>query len=132
VSKLLSRKVLAPAFIVIIALVILNLLPIPGVVVPEISIPAETVLHLFGFPITNTLLATWLVRNYLVRTVSRFIATNRYHWDDALLKNSLLEKLVWFVPVTLLYQAQDLLVPADSSAAEGGRMVSSKLAWATW
>jgi F-type H+-transporting ATPase subunit a len=66
VSKLLSRKVLVPAFIVITVLVILSLLPIPGVVIPEISIPAEHVLDLFGFPITNTLLATWLTMLILI------------------------------------------------------------------
>jgi len=65
VSKLLSRRVLVPAAVVIAAL-ILFLLPIPGVVVPEISIPAEVVIHLFGFPITNTLLATWLTMILLI------------------------------------------------------------------
>jgi len=66
VSKLLSRKVLIPTLILIVALVVLSLLPIPGVIVPEISIPAEVVLHLFGFPITNTLLATWLTMIILI------------------------------------------------------------------
>ena len=66
-SKLLSRKVLVPAAIVIAVLVILSLLPIPGVVLPEISIPAEHVFDLFGFvPITNTLLATWLTMIILI------------------------------------------------------------------
>lgn len=65
-SKLLSRKVLVPTLIIIVALVILNLLPIPGVVIPEISIPPEVVLHLFGFPITNTILATWLTMLILI------------------------------------------------------------------
>lgn len=65
-SKLLSRKVLVPTLIVIGALVILNLLPFPGVVLPEISIPAEPVFDLFGFPITNTLLASWLTMIVLV------------------------------------------------------------------
>jgi F-type H+-transporting ATPase subunit a len=66
VSKLLSRKVLVPTAIVIAVLVILALLPIPKVVVPEISIAAETVVSLFGYPITNTLLATWLTMIILI------------------------------------------------------------------
>jgi F-type H+-transporting ATPase subunit a len=66
VSKLLSRKVLVPTAIVIAVLIVLSLLPIPKVVVPEISIPAETVITLFGYPITNTLLATWLTMILLV------------------------------------------------------------------
>jgi F-type H+-transporting ATPase subunit a len=66
VSKLLSRKVLVPAAIIIAALVVLNILPIPGVILPEISIAAERVFELFGFPITNTLLASWLTMIILI------------------------------------------------------------------
>jgi F-type H+-transporting ATPase subunit a len=71
VSKLLSRKVLVPTAIIILALVVLNLLSIPKVVLPEISIAAEPVIdfHLFGFwpsGITNTLLASWLTTILLV------------------------------------------------------------------
>jgi F-type H+-transporting ATPase subunit a len=66
VSKLLSRRVLVPAAILVVGLVVLSLLPIPKVVVPEISISAETVLNIFGFPISNTLLATWLTMILLI------------------------------------------------------------------
>ena len=65
-SKLLSRKVLVPVGIIVVALVVLNLLNVPKVLVPEISIPAEPVLHLFGFTITNTLLASWLTMLILI------------------------------------------------------------------
>ena len=86
-SKLRSRKVLIPTLIVIAVLVALALLPIPGVVVPEISIPAEVVLHLFGFPITNTLLATWLTM--LVLIVGSWLITRKMEmvpgrWQGAL------------------------------------------------
>jgi len=66
VSKLLSRKVLVPTLVIIGALVILNLLPIPGVVLPEISIAAEPVFDLFGFTITNTLVASWFTMLFLI------------------------------------------------------------------
>jgi F-type H+-transporting ATPase subunit a len=66
VSKLLSRKTLVPASVLIAALVIVSLLPIPRVVIPEISISAEHVFNLFGLPITNTLLATWLTMIILI------------------------------------------------------------------
>jgi F-type H+-transporting ATPase subunit a len=66
VSKLLSGKVLVPTLIIIGALVILNILPIPGVVLPEISIAAEPVFDLFGFTITNTLLASWFTMIFLI------------------------------------------------------------------
>ena len=65
-SKLLSRKVLVPTLVIIGALVILNLLPIPGVVLPEISIAAEPVFDLFGFTITNTLVASWFTMLFLI------------------------------------------------------------------
>jgi F-type H+-transporting ATPase subunit a len=58
--------VLIPAAAVIAALVILSLLNIPRVVLPEISIPAEHVFDLFGFPITNTLLASWVTMLLLI------------------------------------------------------------------
>ena len=65
-SKLLSRKVLMPTLIIIVALVILNVLPIPGVVLPEISIAAEPVFDLFGFTITNTLVSAWFTMLFLI------------------------------------------------------------------
>jgi len=75
VSKLLSRKVLVPTLILIVGLVVINVVfSIPGVVLPEISIAAETVFDfdLFGFwpnGITNTLLASWLTTIILVVAV---------------------------------------------------------------
>jgi F-type H+-transporting ATPase subunit a len=66
VSKLLSRKVLVPTAGILAVVVVLFLLPIPKVTLPEISIPAERIFDLFGFPITNTLLATWLTMIILI------------------------------------------------------------------
>lgn len=63
-SKLLSLKVLVPTLIIIAVLLVLNILPIPGVVLADISIPAEVVLELnllgFHIGIPNTLLSAWL------------------------------------------------------------------------
>jgi F-type H+-transporting ATPase subunit a len=66
VSKLLSRKVLVPTLIIIVALVILNLLPIPRMVAPVISIAPEPIFELFGFTITNSLLASWSTMLFLI------------------------------------------------------------------
>jgi F-type H+-transporting ATPase subunit a len=66
VSKLLSRKVLVPTLAIVAGLVIINLLPIPKVILPFISIAAEPVFDLFGFTITNTLLASWLTMIILI------------------------------------------------------------------
>lgn len=65
-SKLLSPKVLVPVAIVVVAIIVQNLLSLPGVILPEISIPAEEVFTLFGFPITNTLLSSWLTMLLLI------------------------------------------------------------------
>jgi len=74
VSRLLSPKVLIPTAIVILAFVVMNLLQL-GVVLPDISIPAETVFDLFGFPITNTLLSAWLTM--LVLVLGSWLITRR-------------------------------------------------------
>ncbi|MBN1660778.1 MAG: F0F1 ATP synthase subunit A [Anaerolineae bacterium] len=86
-SRLLSPKVLIPTAIVILAFVIVNLLQLPGVVLPDISIPAETVFHLFGFPISNTLLSAWLTM--LVLILGSWLITRRMklvpgRWQSAL------------------------------------------------
>lgn len=73
-SKLLRPKVLLPLLAVIALLVVLSLL-IPPVVLPAIEIPAEVVLHVFGVPITNTLLASWLTM--LVLILLAYFATRR-------------------------------------------------------
>jgi F-type H+-transporting ATPase subunit a len=64
VSK--RTKVLAWVAGITAVVVVLWLLPIPRVILNEISIPAEEVFSLFGFPITNTLLATWLTMLILI------------------------------------------------------------------
>jgi F-type H+-transporting ATPase subunit a len=87
VSKLLSRKVLVPTLIIIGALVILNLLPIPGVIIPEISIAAEPVFDLFGFTITNTLLSSWFTMLVLILgtwAITRKRKVSPGRWQGAL------------------------------------------------
>jgi F-type H+-transporting ATPase subunit a len=77
---------LIPAVIVIAALVALNLI-IPKVVLPDISIPAEVVFDLFGFEITNTLLASWVTM--LILIVGSWLITRKMtvipgRWQGAL------------------------------------------------
>lgn len=64
-SRLLTPKVLLPVLICIAILVALSLL-VPRVALPAIEIPAEEVFQLFGFPITNTLIASWLAMLVLI------------------------------------------------------------------
>jgi F-type H+-transporting ATPase subunit a len=87
VSKLLSRKVLVPTAIIIVGLVVLNLLPIPRVLLPEIRIAAEPVFELFGFTITNTLLASWLTMIVLILgtwAITRKMAIVPGRWQGSL------------------------------------------------
>jgi F-type H+-transporting ATPase subunit a len=87
VRKLLSRKVLIPLGILVAVFVLLSLLRIPKVVLPEISIPAEPVFELFGFRITNTLLATWLTMLLLIVgswAITRKMRMVPRRWQSAL------------------------------------------------
>jgi F-type H+-transporting ATPase subunit a len=87
VSKLLSPKVLVPVAIVVVAIIIQNLLSLPGVLLPEISIPAEEVFTLFGFPITNTLVSAWLTMLFLILgtwLITRKMKLVPGRWQNAL------------------------------------------------
>ncbi len=65
--KLLTPKVLVPLALIVLFIWITNqIMAVPGVVLPEISIPAEPVFELFGYPITNTLLSSWLTMLVLI------------------------------------------------------------------
>jgi F-type H+-transporting ATPase subunit a len=67
--------VLVGVAIVIAVVVVLHVLPIPNVALAGISIPAETVFELSGFPITNTLLSAWLTMIVLI--VGAWLITRR-------------------------------------------------------
>jgi F-type H+-transporting ATPase subunit a len=71
--------VLVPTAIIIAAIVILQILPIPGVVLPFISIAAEDVLEIGGITITNTLLSSWLTM--LVLVVGTWAITRKMRKD---------------------------------------------------
>ncbi|BCO09708.1 membrane protein [Desulfolithobacter dissulfuricans] len=57
-----------------------------------------------------TVLATWLTRRILVRMVIKIIQETGPSWDDALVHNQVFHKLSWYVPMVILYLAQDLLL----------------------
>ena len=62
------------------------------------------------------IVATLVIRRVLVSLSRKWIAANRYQWDDALLKNKFIERLSWFVPILLAHLSIDALLPADTSA----------------
>ncbi len=90
-SKLLSPKVLIPVAIVVVVIILQNVFSLPGVLLPEISIPAEEVFTLFGFPITNTLLSAWFTMLLLI--VSSWLITRKMKIVPGRLQ-SLLEMLI--------------------------------------
>ena len=63
------------------------------------------------------LFVTWLVRNTLLRAVTRFIQQNRCHWDDPLIKNKLFHSISWYIPLLAFYLSQDFLLSHDNSTA---------------
>lgn len=60
--------------------------------------------------------ATFVIRRILVSVSRKWIAANRYHWDDALLKNNFIDRLSWFIPILLTHLSIDALLPVDSTA----------------
>jgi F-type H+-transporting ATPase subunit a len=87
VSKLRSRKLWISVAVVVAVLVILSLLNIPKGPLPEIQMAAEPVLTLFGFEITNTLLATWLAMLLLIVgtwAITRKMSVIPRRWQSAL------------------------------------------------
>jgi F-type H+-transporting ATPase subunit a len=78
--------VLVPTVIIIVVLIVCSLI-FPRVTLPEISIPAEPVFEIFGFTITNTLLASWLTM--VILTVGCWAITRKTEvipgrWQGAL------------------------------------------------
>jgi miniconductance mechanosensitive channel len=63
-----------------------------------------------------TVLATWIVRNTLLRAVISFIRKNRFSWDDALVHNRFFQSLSWYVPVIVLHLALDLFMSPEHAA----------------
>ena len=70
-----------------------------------------------------TVLATWVVRNILLKSIVYFIQNNNYHWDDALIQNHFFTRLSWFVPIVILYMAQDFLLPTEIAITAFARRV---------
>ena len=64
-----------------------------------------------------TIIATWMVRNTLLRVVINFIKKNKFSWDDALVHNKFFQCLSWYVPVVTFYLAIDLFMPPEHAVA---------------
>ena len=85
-SKLLTPKVLIPTLGVIAIMVVFSLV-LPPVVLPAIEIPAEEVFQVFGFPITNTLITSWLTMIVLI--VVSYLGTRKMNLVPSGLQNVL-------------------------------------------
>lgn len=60
--------------------------------------------------------ATLIIRRILLSVSRKWISANRYHWDDALLRNNFLDRLSWFIPILLAHFSIDALLPVESTA----------------
>ncbi len=60
--------------------------------------------------------ATVIIRKILLSLSHKWVAENRYRWDDALLKNKFIDRLSWFIPLLLAHLSIDSLLPPESSA----------------
>jgi len=60
--------------------------------------------------------AALVIRRIAVNLLLRWIKNNRYHWDDALLKSKLIDRLSWFFPILLAHFSIDALLPGESTA----------------
>ena len=60
--------------------------------------------------------ATLVIRRILLSVSRKWISTNRYRWDDALLRNKFLDRLSWFIPILLAHLSIDALLPVESTA----------------
>jgi miniconductance mechanosensitive channel len=78
---------------------------------------AELLTLLFNTALVILILiaATLIIRKILLTWSLRWIKTNRYRWDDALLDNHVIGKLSWFIPVLIAHLLIDALLPPQSS-----------------
>ena len=85
-SKLLTPKVLIPVLVVIAVMVVFSIV-FPPVVLPTIEIAAEQVFTIFGLPITNTLVTSWLTMIILI--VLAYLGTRKMNLVPSGLQNVL-------------------------------------------
>jgi miniconductance mechanosensitive channel len=69
------------------------------------------------------LLADFIARHLVLRTLSRAIRHSRWRWDDALLKRNVLKRISHFVPAIVIY----LLVPLALQGYDGASRFVTQL-----
>ena len=76
--------------------------------------------------ILTAILATLIVRKTLLKFLTSWIQTNNYRWDDPLARNKLLNKISWFVPVTIFSLAIDMFLdPGTTSYLPAKRLTTA-------
>ena len=66
--------------------------------------------------ITILVLATLVVRQIVLKLALAWLEKREFRIKEPLLKNRVIEKLSWFIPILLLHLSIDTLLPVDSSA----------------
>ncbi len=62
-------------------------------------------------------LCACFVRRGVLPTIIRIIHKNKLHWDDPLIEYKFFHKISWFVPLSVIYVFQDLLLPDNSDTS---------------
>ncbi len=81
----------------------------------NLNLSPETAANLSSLTLLTIVLivagiATVVVRKTVLVAVVRWIQSNKYQWDDPLVKNNFFEKISWFVPLAVLSIANDSLL----------------------
>ncbi len=81
----------------------------------NLNLSPETAANLSSLTLLTIVLivagiATIVVRKTVLVAVVRWIQSNKYQWDDPLVKNNFFEKISWFVPLAVLSIANDSLL----------------------
>ena len=67
-------------------------------------------LTLLTFVLIVASIATVIIRKTVLVAVVKWIQSNKYQWDDPLVKNNFFERISWFVPLAVLSIANDSLL----------------------
>ncbi len=73
-----------------------------------------------------TVSITFVVRRVLFKSLTTWIQTNQYRWDDPLASNKLLIKISWFIPIAIFSFAIDtFLAPSTPLRLMAHKLISS-------
>ncbi len=81
------------------------------------NVTAQTITYSITFVaiLFIAFLTTLIVKRTLLVAVTRLLKNSKHSWEIALLDHGVLNRLSWFVPVTIVSLALDVILPANSA-----------------